>query len=101
MYANGTGVKQDFEKAAILYRLAAKQGFSESQYNLAVAYGIGEGVSKDFVKGYAWMILAAYHDNELAREAALKITPLLTEQQLLEANNFAIACLESNYLDCN
>ena len=47
------------------------------------------------------MILAAYHDNELAREAALKITPLLTEQQLLEANNFAIACLESNYLDCN
>jgi len=47
MYDTGSGVTQDYLEAVRWYRLAANQGFSMAQRNLAVMYGEGLGVPKD------------------------------------------------------
>lgn len=50
---------QDFAKAVALYRLAAEQGLADAQYDLALSYYNGEGVSKDLDESHKWLMLAA------------------------------------------
>jgi len=48
-----------YEKAAELYRKAADQGDVDAQYNLAVYYKNGKGVSQDHAKATEWFRKAA------------------------------------------
>lgn len=50
----GNGIEQDEEKAFIFYQLAAEQGMSNAQYNLAAAYSVGRGVAQNFSKTEYW-----------------------------------------------
>jgi TPR repeat protein len=45
MYAQGTGVPQDYAQAALWYRKAAEQGDANAQYLLGVFYNKGWGGS--------------------------------------------------------
>jgi len=59
MYANGSGVRQDWVKATFLYRMAAEEGVVEAQHDLGVAYVEGTGVPKDPVAAVTWFQMAA------------------------------------------
>ena len=59
MYANGSGVQQDWVKATALYRMAAEEGVVEAQHDLGVAYLEGTGVPKDPVAAVTWFNMAA------------------------------------------
>ncbi len=55
MYDNGQGVPQDYAMAVKWSRKAADQGYAPAQYALALMYGDGQGVPKDYAadQGYA------------------------------------------------
>jgi TPR repeat protein len=59
MYANGTGVLQDYKTAVKWFRLAAKQGVARAQYNLGWMYANGHGVPLDYKTAVKWYRLAA------------------------------------------
>jgi TPR repeat protein len=53
------GVAQDFAEAAEWFRKAAEQGHVTAQYNLAVCYWDGLGVTKDHSEVVKWLLKAA------------------------------------------
>jgi len=57
--AEGRGVPQDFEQAAIWYRRAAERGFAPAQYRLATLLERGLGVTSDLAQARAWYVRAA------------------------------------------
>ena len=59
MYANGSGVEQDYDEALRWYRLAAEQRHAEAQLNLGVMYANGSGVEQDYDEAARWWRLAA------------------------------------------
>jgi TPR repeat protein len=65
-YAFGTGVKQDYKKAADLFLKAAMQGLADAQYNLGALYDNGLGVVKDPVRAVIWYHSAAEQNHPSA-----------------------------------
>jgi localization factor PodJL len=61
--AEGRGVPQDIEQAAIWYQRAAQKGFAIAQYRLATYYERGIGVSKDLGRALVWYRRAAEQGN--------------------------------------
>lgn len=59
LYANGTGVVQDWQQAAKWYHLSAAQGYASAQNNLGVLYEDGLGVIQDYDKALKWYRLSA------------------------------------------
>ncbi|WP_425529990.1 tetratricopeptide repeat protein, partial [Stenotrophomonas maltophilia] len=61
IYAENPGPngKPDFASAASWFRQAAEYGVRDSQYNLAVLYARGLGLSQDLVQSYAWFAASA------------------------------------------
>ena len=68
-YANGTGVPQDFAKAAEQYRKAAEAGNAKAQNNLALLYDRGQGVAKDDVEAAKWFRKAAEQGASFAQDS--------------------------------
>ena len=75
------------------FRLAAEQGYASAQYNLGYAYGMGEGVPKDYVQGHMWINLAASRltgeDREQAVEARDSVAQLMIPAKVAEAQRLA------------
>lgn len=69
MYANGTGVDQDYVVAAEWARRAANQGGAVAQAQLGLMYASGLGVPQDGAQAFAWYSLAADQGNVLAQSA--------------------------------
>jgi len=68
MYANGTGVPQDYTEAVRLYRLIADQGHAPAQFKLAEMYHNGTGVPQDDTKAARLLKLAADQGHQAARD---------------------------------
>ena len=68
LYANGTGVPQDYEQAVAWYREAAEAGNSQGQNALGVMYHNGTGVPQDYAQAVAWYRKAAEHGLALAQK---------------------------------
>ena len=62
-FAEGKGVKQDFEQAATWYQRAATQGLAAAQYRLAALYERGAGIKADPARAKAWYKRAAEQGN--------------------------------------
>lgn len=62
-FADGKGVKQDFDAAHKWYRRSAARGFALSQYRLGTLYERGLGVDKDPQRARNWYERAARQDN--------------------------------------
>jgi len=48
----GEGVRQDHKNAVQWYTKAAEQGYVNAQLNLGTTYVTGEGVQRDYLRGY-------------------------------------------------
>lgn len=75
MYELGTGVTQDYARAAYWYGLAAEQNHPYAEGSLAVLYAYGRGVEQDLVRSYVLSSRAARNYSQWAaaqRAAALK-----------------------------
>ncbi|WP_406665548.1 TonB family protein [Gallaecimonas sp. GXIMD1310] len=61
---------QQYAKAFKDFQQTARLGQAQSQFNLALMYGKGQGTTADLIQSYAWLSVAA--DNGNARAAAIK-----------------------------
>jgi len=68
-YAHGTGVPQDYAKAADYLRRAAEQGNTEAEMALGSYYGRGRGVPKNMGLAIQWYRKAADQGNAVAQFA--------------------------------
>lgn len=59
LYASGTAVDQDFDRASYWFYKAAENGVPNAHYNLGVMYHQGLGVAKDLSQAVAWYENAA------------------------------------------
>jgi len=59
MYEKGEGVKQNYTEAFNWYKLAAKNGNADAQYNLAMLYYEGKGICKNDKEAFKWLQEAA------------------------------------------
>ena len=66
LYAEGQGVKEDFEKAREYFQLSAKQNNSDALCFLGKVYEEGLGVPKDHLKAKYYYELAAKQNNSYA-----------------------------------
>jgi localization factor PodJL len=62
-FADGKGIKQDFDAALKWYRRSAGRGFALAQYRLGTLYERGLGVAKDSHRARVWYERAARQDN--------------------------------------
>lgn len=63
MALDGNGIEQDYVAAANWFRVAAEQGSSRAQHNLALMYESGEGVTQDHSEAAKWYHMAAERGN--------------------------------------
>ena len=85
----GLGGKSDQTRASELWRRAAMQGNSESQWHLGTAYESGEGVEQSYVEAYAW-----YRCSVAATESALEDRKSLEAAIAQDANKSLHKLLE-------
>ena len=70
MYNEGNGVLQNYEEAAKLVLLAAKQGHHGAIYDLAIIYFKGKGVAQDYKEAAKWFMVVA-KDGDAGAQYAL------------------------------
>ena len=92
MYRTGHGpLTQSYAEAAYWYRLAAEQDHPDvykARYLLGVLYLWGHGVPQDLVMSYAWLNVAAVHD-ERASGLRSVAAAAMTAEQIAEGQRLA------------
>ena len=101
MYSNGDGVPENDAEAVKWCRQSADQGDADAQFNLGVMYFSGEGVPENFVHAYVWWSMAKTQGHENAKGNLEILKPLMTKQQIAQAQSLAAKCYESDYKDCD
>mgnify|MGYP006079232569 CR=1 FL=1 len=101
MYVFGNGVPENDAEAIKWYRKAADQGNAKAQSNLGLMYAKGEGVPENFVHAYVWWSMAKTQGHEDAKFNLEILKPLMTKQQIAQAQSLAAKCYESDYKDCD
>jgi TPR repeat protein len=67
IFAQGSGVKQDYAEAARWFRKAADQGNVNAQSDLGFIYAQGKGVKQDYEEAAKWFRKAAGKDDAIAQ----------------------------------
>jgi TPR repeat protein len=68
LYENGFGVKQDYAKAAEMYRIGVDHDYSRSEYHLGTLYDRGLGVEKNEKKALELINKAAIWNDQDAQK---------------------------------
>jgi len=63
--------------------------FAPAQYNLGNCYAEGEGVVKNEIESYKWVLLAAAQGNQNGRKAVAILEIRLTREQIAEGQKLA------------
>ena len=53
-YYNGTGAERSYDRAADLYKQAAREGYAAAQYRLGHCYYHGEGIAQSDNRAADW-----------------------------------------------
>lgn len=85
LYAQGSGLPQDWQSAVRLYRQAAEAGHKIAQLNLGELFATGHGVERDLVQAYLWYGLAAEQGSLWAARELEMITGLMAADDLARA----------------
>jgi len=89
MLSDGVGTRENYRKAAEWYEKAALSGYPPAQMALAEVFEAGFGVPEDLVSAYAWFNIASGYGLELAQIGKERVSLLLSETQLQEAQALA------------
>lgn len=81
------GMPQSYKLAAEWYGKAARQGHSRAQYNMAVLHLQGEGVARDPVEAYAWLLLASANGHATSLVLIEELNKVLNEKQIAAAQD--------------
>lgn len=84
-----SGVNQSDHLAAQWYRRAAMQGHSSAQYNMAVLHLRGDGVERDAISAYSWLLLARENGHGASDNLMAELDDILNEEQVEEARRRA------------
>jgi TPR repeat protein len=68
MYEEGDGIAQNYDEAAMWYRIAAEHNIAGAEYNLGRCYYLGRGVKQDSIEGENWFMRAAKHGHKEAQD---------------------------------
>ena len=101
MYDHGEGVPENDAEAVKWYRKAADQGHADAQLNLGNMYAKGEGVPENDIRAYVWWSMAKTQGNTKAAGNLDIWKPMMTPQQIAEAQALAAKCYESGYKECD
>lgn len=72
-YAEGKGVRQDYQKAFEYFMEAANAGVTEAMANVGAYYWQGKGVEQDYDQAFFWCLKAAEAGNVTAMNTVGKI----------------------------
>jgi TPR repeat protein len=100
MHYYGQGTVQDFAKAFILFKKAAKLGHIGAQNNVGFLYFNGQSVPQDFIRAYVWFSLSAaagYQDAARYRDMA---AAKLSSDQRGQGQAMATACTNTKFEMC-
>lgn len=73
IYGGDLNLPRDEKKALMLLETAAKQDYTEAQYELGLAYEKGRGTKQDQDKARSWYAKAAKKDHQLAQHASERL----------------------------
>ena len=73
LYANGSGLRVDTERAVEWWRRAAEQGMADAQFAMGLAATTGDGMPRDLNAAVAWYGLAARQGHEDAQDILLQL----------------------------
>jgi TPR repeat protein len=91
-YNTGIGVLQDSQKAFIWYQKAAYQGNKLAQQKVgSIYFSANPNLPANRIEAYKWYALAAAQGDEDAAKFRDKVAPVMSVQELAEANRRAKA----------
>ena len=89
-YENARGLKRDYAQAAKWYMRAAFQGHFIAMYSLSYFYAHGLGVPKNLITAYAWNILIARLDWDMAKSLKIELEKIMHQEELNQAQILSI-----------
>ena len=96
MYSDGLGVTQNYSEAVKLISQSAEQGYPETQFKLGTMYGLGTGVSKNYVKAHMWISLAKAGGHKKADKGVFILEDNMTSKQIMETKQLAHEWIEQH-----
>lgn len=87
----------DYKKSMYWSLKSAEKGSPSAQKMLGSMYYLGDGVTKDLKKAYAWYKLAANQGDASAKTFVDTITALLPQDQLDEAESLFLSLGKKHY----
>lgn len=101
MYGRGEGVPQNISEQLRRFQAAAVQGYAPAQNNLGVMFEYGHGVVQNYVRAHMWFNISVANElNQNAINNRNRVATLMTLEQIAEAQDLALRCVNSDYTDC-
>ena len=94
-FANGIEVPRNKKLAAHYFEKAALIGHGPSQRNLGIMNCLGDGIEKNSILGYAWLLIATTNKDEVAPRIVAELNEILTSIQINGAKEKATKILDS------
>lgn len=82
------------------FEKSARGGYPHSQYEIGSRYLNGDGVLRDHKRAYMWFSIAEYKGHSLATDLLELMNDELPQSVIIESQEAAKVCLESNYKNC-
>jgi uncharacterized protein len=105
MHLFGQGTPQSYPKAILWLRRAAAQGEPKAQFQLGTMYASGQGykaqgLERDYQKAAMWFMIADLSGHPEAGKSLKKVTPEISETDLVIARRWAKTCIKREFKDC-
>lgn len=101
LYYHGEYVERNLFKAFKWFERAAENGDGNIQGSLGFAYLNGEGVPTNEIQAYVWMSMSSTQGNTLIKSTLKRLKAIMSEQQIIIAQDLAAKCWESKFKDCD
>ena len=106
MYRGGLGTLQNFSEAMKWYRSAATRGWGFIDEDIGEMYRLGEGVTPDAIKAHMWFNLASWAngadvEGQSARQSLDMLSRTMSAEEVSVAQEMAINCRSSGFVDCD